>query len=786
MIQNFSMNSTNETQKMGMVDRKRKRVTDQGLSSRHRFNNRLSFILTIITVMLLGLLSGMYGNIDRESSMPSSYSSSSLSHHTHQFRWLEDANDDNGDGDNNNNNDDYSQFSCRYIYDRVSEAEDVCNYAKTCNDGQGVWAPWVFCSSKMSTYASFAVLSPVAILWMVTLFRLLGSTAEDFFSCSLEMFTLKLGLPPRFAGVTLLALGNGAADISATISAIVSDEENGYKLSLGALTGAAMLVGGVVSGVVILVADGVKCRGALIRDVMALIVTVIIVWINLLDGVVTYSNTTMFFGLYGFFVCLVLMADIYHRTVVLPRIQAVDAAVVDAEQRASVSAEDFQSNAGGTTTVGGPQPSAFMRFVTSISNYDNSSLTMADPNPSSTPLQQHQLDGGVSGAHGMLASTSTPQSQTELVPPTLPSSAIGEFGAGTSHIVADDEPFVLRGQNGILSGNNNTHASPSSALEMDTADSGGHYTLVEDHIDRVCVGEGSPGMPSYNWMGAYQDGKQEIFDELAHLWDEISSSEGELQLYERFLLLCECPFTVVRKATIPIPCEGYYNRGFVALSVAVSPLWFTYYLLVQHDIELWSNARLPYFIIYLGGSILVGILVLRFAPGGEGNMSLITATPIAFYGFIMAATWIDFIADHLVALLDFIGIVLHIPGSIMGITILAWGNSVGDLSANLTMARKGLANMAMTACFAGPVFNILLGLGLGFRSLQSQTGTEESTASLSAPIVTGFVFIILNCVTILIVGIFVGKGRIETSYGYVAVMLYAIYVITSITLEFRS
>lgn len=310
--------------------------------------------------------------------------------------------------------------------------------------------------------------------------------------------------------------------------------------------------------------------------------------------------------------------------------------------------------------------------------------------------------------------------------------------------------------------------------------------MVEDHIDRVCVGHGSPGTPSYNWNGAWHDGKREISEELTELWQEISSSEGELKSYERFLLLSEFPYTILRKVSIPIPCEGYYNRGFVALSVALSPIWFTYYLLVQHDINLLSKGSFPYFMIYLGVSVLIGMLVLRFAPGGEGNMSLIAATPIAFYGFVMAAAWIDWIADRLVALLNFIGIVLHIPGSIMGLTILAWGNSVGDLSANITMARKGLANMAMTACFAGPVFNILLGLGLGFRSLENQTGKEESAVSLPSPILAGFVFIIVNCATILAVGIFVGKGRIETSYGYVAVTLYTIYVITSITLEFRS
>lgn len=756
-----------------MIDRKRKRMTKQGLSSRHRFNNRLSLILTATTMALLGLLSVMYANVGRDSSVPQSLPSSLSSRHNHpsrSSRWLEGDNDDNGD-DASNNEDDYSNYSCRYIYDRVSEPDDLCNYATTCNDGQGVWAPWVFCSSHLSIYASFAVLSPIAVLWMVTLFRLLGSTAEDFFSCSLEMFSLKLGLPPRFAGVTLLALGNGAADVSATISAIVSDEENGYKLSLGALTGAAMLVGCVVSGAVVLVADGVKCRGALIRDVMALIVTVIIVWTILSGGVVTHSTTTMFFGIYGFFVCLVLAADVYHRTVVLPRMQAVAAAVADAEQRASSSAEVVE-------------PNAFMRFVTSVSNYDNYFRTTASPNPSPAHMEQQQLGCGVSEAPGTLGSSSQPQ--TELVAPTLPSSATSEGAPSIADAVNNDQPFVLHGQFGILSNNNNSHAPPPSTLEMDTSDGGGHYTLVEDHIDRVCVGEGSSGVPSYNWTGACHDGKQEILEELTELWSEISSSEGELQLYERLLLLCELPFTVLRKATIPIPCEGYYNRGFVALSVPVSTLWFSCYLYIQHDIELWSDACLPYFLIYLGVCFLIGILVLRFAPGGAGNMSLIAATPIAFYGFIMAATWIDFIADRLVSLLDFIGIVLHIPGSIMGLTILAWGNSVGDLSANLTMARKGLANMAMTACFAGPLFNILVGLGLGFRSLQSQVDKEESVVSLSAPIVTGFVFTILNCAMILIVGLCIGKGRIETSYGYVAVSLYAIYVIASITLEFRS
>ena len=98
------------------------------------------------------------------------------------------------------------------------------------------------------------------------------------------MFSLKLGLPPRFAGVTLLALGNGAADVSATINAIASDPENGYLMSLGALTGAAMFITTCIAGAVIVVNGGLVCRGALVRDVMMLGITVAVVSLELSKG----------------------------------------------------------------------------------------------------------------------------------------------------------------------------------------------------------------------------------------------------------------------------------------------------------------------------------------------------------------------------------------------------------------------------------------------------------------------------------------------------------------------
>jgi len=161
---------------------------------------------------------------------------------------------------------------------------------------------------------------------------------------------------------------------------------------------------------------------------------------------------------------------------------------------------------------------------------------------------------------------------------------------------------------------------------------------------------------------------------------------------EKFLLVCEYPMTVLRKLTVSIPCEGSYCRALVALSLVLSPLWFGVYFMTQFSMNIWGIGM----IVFTSIMFVFGLLVVRYAPGGEGTLATILAVPIALYGFIVAATWIDFIADRLVAILGFLGIVLRIPNSIMGLTVLAWGNSMADLSANVAMARKGLANMAIT------------------------------------------------------------------------------------------
>ena len=148
----------------------------------------------------------------------------------------------------------------------------------------------------------------------------------------------------------------------------------------------------------------------------------------------------------------------------------------------------------------------------------------------------------------------------------------------------------------------------------------------------------------------------------------------------------------------------------------LSPYWVLWYT---------SADNIPA-IIYCFICLIVGLSVLRYAD--DERLPLFAGTVISLYGFSIAATWIDTIASNLVGLLQFLGTISRIPSSILGITILAWGNSMGDvslklvrlsncndishlfyntlqLSANLAMARKGMPDMATTGRSAFVLFS---------------------------------------------------------------------------------
>ncbi|OVA11554.1 Sodium/calcium exchanger membrane region [Macleaya cordata] len=236
---------------------------------------------------------------------------------------------------------------------------------------------------------------------------------------------------------------------------------------------------------------------------------------------------------------------------------------------------------------------------------------------------------------------------------------------------------------------------------------------------------GEFGMPLLGYVG---DDKKLVSIEKGGINDnedgddqngEISSCFGlvnssSCEYFRCFLYVIELPLYLPRRMTIHVVSEERWSKSFAVISVTLAPL-----LLVV----LWNSQRenLGYngsLVIYLSGG-LVGIVF--------GTIAVVTTKfsrppkrcllPWLVGGFLMSVTWSFIMAEELVSLLISLGIIFEISPSILGLTVLAWGNSLGDLIANVSVAMNGEqdgAQIAISGCYAGPIFNTIMGLGLSF------------------------------------------------------------------------
>lgn len=151
-----------------------------------------------------------------------------------------------------------------------------------------------------------------------------------------------------------------------------------------------------------------------------------------------------------------------------------------------------------------------------------------------------------------------------------------------------------------------------------------------------------------------------------------------------------------------------WNRWLVALQIFTAPL-FVVVIVWANNAEGDGRLLLRMILFSLIGSLVAfAILLLTTTPTKPPKYRFL----LCFLGFVVAIAWISTIANEVVGVLKAIGVILGISDAILGLTIFAVGNSLGDLVADITVARLGYPVMALSACFGGPMLNILLGIGL--------------------------------------------------------------------------
>ncbi|CAI5530350.1 unnamed protein product, partial [Closterium sp. Naga37s-1] len=168
------------------------------------------------------------------------------------------------------------------------------------------------------------------------------------------------------------------------------------------------------------------------------------------------------------------------------------------------------------------------------------------------------------------------------------------------------------------------------------------------------------------------------------------------------------PLTLPLLCSIPVHHKDEWSKPFALASSLLSPLLFTTFVLGA------DSDRLAFILAACLG-VFLACLTYYTTEEESPPQSFLPALLWVTASFAMSVVWFYALANELVALLVSLGVILGISPPILALTVLAWGNSVGDLVANLSFAASGdqsRLQIAWSGCFAGPLFNTLVGLGL--------------------------------------------------------------------------
>ena len=186
-----------------------------------------------------------------------------------------------------------------------------------------------------------------------------------------------------------------------------------------------------------------------------------------------------------------------------------------------------------------------------------------------------------------------------------------------------------------------------------------------------------------------------------------ASSASTASTTARTLLeLVKAPLDIARALTIPTSEPSRWRPFVAAASVSCAPLpiLFSVRAAVALSRGAWTAATLT--------CCIACIATWRSVRGRERPPGWWSKTlPLAFAASV---AWISLLATELLEALTALGVVSGVSPAVLGVTVLAWGNSVGDLVSDVVVARGGAPEMAVAACHSSPLFNLCVGLGLAF------------------------------------------------------------------------
>ncbi|KAG7400795.1 sodium/calcium exchanger protein [Phytophthora boehmeriae] len=572
------------------------------------------------------------------------------------------------------------------------------------------------------------------LLWLALLFYFLGSTADGYFSPTLASLSDRLRVPHDVAGVTFLAFGNGAPDV---FSAIAAYSSGVGEAGINELLGGAVFVSTVVVGAVAVASSVHVQRWAFVRDVGALLASLLLLMLLTTtsseeDVGQTAVAALLFLALYGMYVASVVFPAC------VARYRAAEVEIRDADMLKKTSM----------------MISAFWHAL-SPRGKDATSRVQRDEQ-----VEHHYTFITRSEAEVQADERSSQSGKTS------------DNGAGKTCTK--------------LNSNNYEMSSPKMMA-------GPRFSsrVFDDHFDVVEESLSSPLIADDERTDMDNDDELVIPDWQRHLrwrWRlqrrvvrMISSNEP---LVCKLLYIPQALLVLVRDITVPLFDDEAWSRPKASLAPITVPLLVAL-TSGYADTDI-SGGKFSYHVplwqvLLVVGFCLSGIVSFT-THRSHAPRSITSSSVLLTLAFVACVCWIYAVATELMALLVAVGYITRASNSLLGLTVLAWGNSVGDLITDVSVARAGFPQMAIAGCFGGPVFNVLLGLGLPMLYACIRGRSEDLALDIHAWISLAFLFVSLTSSLLVFQR---HKYRCPPWYGKLLMIYYFIYSLLNLAVAFR-